>query len=176
MTLELVRLRVTCVQILHACHPVHRLVEYRRRLGWHTALGHGRNRCAWRSNESEPQRGVQPLTVTTLTRGSIGALQRHEHDRARPHGPHALRVQVVAAHAGGVHPAVAQGPAARAPRQAAPLHKLKKRRLYLLDDLTRLRHLMSALRTQGLPSRPEASSHPGVQSVFEPIQEPQEAS
>ena len=119
---------------------------------------------------------VCSLTVTTLTRGSIGALQRHEHDRARPHGPHALRVQVVAAHAGGVHPAVAQGPAARAPRQAAPLHKLKKRRLYLLDDLTRLQHLMPALRTQGLPSRPEASSHPGVQSVFEPIQEPQEAS
>ena len=86
---------------------------------------------------------VCSLTVTTLTRGSIGALQRHEHDRARPHGPHALRVQVVAAHAGGVHPAVAQGPAARAPRQAAPLHKLKKRRLYLLDDLTRLHFLFS---------------------------------
>ena len=70
MTLELVRLRVTCVQILHACHPVHRLVKYRRRLGWHTALGHGRNRCAWRSNESEPQRGVQslhsPVAVSAL--------------------------------------------------------------------------------------------------------------
>ena len=47
---------------------------------------------------------------------------------------------------------------------------------YPLDDLTATCTSCVSLRTQGLPSRPEASSHPGVQSVFEPIQEPQEAS
>ena len=58
---------------------------------------------------------IQPLT-RCVVRHSICNVQRHKYGCARPHGPYALRVEVVAAYTRRVHPAVAQGPTTRASR------------------------------------------------------------